>query len=58
MIKPEDAGLRRTPGANLINRATGEVVYTPPDGEPRIRAAARESRAIHQQRARTGSTRW
>ena len=37
MIKPEDAGLRRTPGANLKNRATGEVVYTPPDGEPRIR---------------------
>lgn len=38
MIKPEDAGLRRTPGANLKNRATGEVVYTPPDGEARIRA--------------------
>jgi Fic family protein len=37
MIKPEDAGIRRQPGANLINRATGEVVYTPPDGEPRIR---------------------
>ncbi len=37
MIKPEDAGIRRQPGANLINRATGEIVYTPPDGEPRIR---------------------
>ena len=37
MIKPEDAGIRRQPGANLINRATGEVVYTPPDGAPRIR---------------------
>jgi len=37
MIKPEDAGLRRTPGANLKNRTTGEIVYTPPDGEPRIR---------------------
>ena len=37
MIKPADAGIRRQPGANLINRATGEVVYTPPDGEPRIR---------------------
>src|SRR5688572_30357379 len=24
MIKPEDAGIRRQPGANLINRATGE----------------------------------
>jgi Fic family protein len=37
MIKPEDAGIRRQPGANLVNRATGEVVYTPPDGEARIR---------------------
>ncbi|HYR58001.1 MAG TPA: Fic/DOC family N-terminal domain-containing protein [Chthoniobacteraceae bacterium] len=37
MIKPEDRGLRRQPGANLINRATGEIVYTPPDGEARIR---------------------
>ena len=37
MIKPEDAGIRRQPGANLINRATAEVVYTPPDGEARIR---------------------
>ena len=37
MIKPEDAGIRRQPGANLINRATGEVVYTPPAGEARIR---------------------
>ena len=37
MIKPGDAGVRRQPGANLINRATGEIVYTPPDGEARIR---------------------
>ena len=37
MIKPEDAGIRSGPGANLSNRATGEIVYTPPDGEKRIR---------------------
>lgn len=37
MIKPADVGLRRQPGANLLNRATGEVVYTPPEGEPRLR---------------------
>ena len=37
MIKPEDAGIRNRPGANLSNRATGEIVYTPPDGEKRLR---------------------
>ena len=37
MIKPDDDGIRTRPGANLTNRATGEVVYTPPDGEARIR---------------------
>ena len=38
MIKADVPGIRAHPGADLKNRATGEVVYTPPDGAPRIRA--------------------
>jgi Fic family protein len=30
-------GVRRVPGTALRNRATGEAVYTPPDGEDRLR---------------------
>jgi Fic family protein len=37
-IKADRPGIRTEPGANLVNRASGEVVYTPPDGEKRIRA--------------------
>lgn len=37
MIKADVPGIRAHPGADLKNRATGEVVYTPPDGAPRIR---------------------
>ena len=36
MIKTDVPGVRGHPGAQLINRATGEVVYTPPDGAARI----------------------
>ncbi len=32
-IEPNKAGIRKIPGANLVNDATGEVVYTPPSGE-------------------------
>lgn len=38
MIKEDVPGIRAHPGAELVNRATGEIVYTPPDGAPRIRA--------------------
>jgi len=32
-----DSGIRRTPGAALLNDRTGEVVYVPPSGEALIR---------------------
>ena len=38
MIKADVPGIRAHPGANLLNRTTGEVVYTPPDGAKRIHA--------------------
>lgn len=38
MIKTDIDGVRPNPGAQLINRANGEVVYTPPDGPERLRA--------------------
>ena len=31
--------IRRTPGTTLANSHTGEVIYTPPEGEARLRAA-------------------
>ncbi len=37
MIKADVHGVRPNAGAQLINRATGEVVYTPPDGAARLR---------------------
>lgn len=33
----KNAGIRTTPATYIGNRATGEVVYTPPEGERRIR---------------------
>lgn len=35
-IEPNKAGIRKIPGTNLVNDATGEVVYTPPSGEQLI----------------------
>ncbi len=32
-----DLDVRRTPGTALTNTYTGEVIYTPPEGEPRLR---------------------
>jgi Fic family protein len=32
-----DLDIRRTPGTTLTNSHTGEVIYTPPEGEPRLR---------------------
>jgi Fic family protein len=37
MIRETDARVRRMPGTKLANPATGKVVYTPPDGERRLR---------------------
>lgn len=37
MIKENDAGIRRQSGTQLINPVTKDVIYTPPEGEERIR---------------------
>ena len=36
-IKAADLDIRRTPGTQLINERTGEVIYTPPQGEASLR---------------------
>lgn len=36
-IKAVDLDVRRTPGTQLVNERTGEVVYTPPQGETLLR---------------------
>lgn len=36
-IKGVDMDVRRTPGTKLMNAATGAVIYTPPEGENRLR---------------------
>jgi Fic family protein len=36
-IKNVEMSVRRTPGTTLANHATGEVVYTPPEGEQHLR---------------------
>jgi Fic family protein len=37
MITGIDLDIRRTPGTTLANSHTGEVIYTPPEGEARLR---------------------
>ncbi len=36
-IKENQAGIRRTPGTTISNAVTGEIIYTPPEGEAIIR---------------------
>ena len=36
-LKGADMDIRRTPGTQLVNDHTGEVIYTPPEGESRLR---------------------
>src|SRR5688572_8649268 len=36
-LKGRDMDIRRVPGTALTNAATGEIVYTPPDGEDLLR---------------------
>ena len=36
-IRANQAGIRNTPGTQIVNAATGEVVFTPPEGEDIIR---------------------
>jgi Fic family protein len=37
VIKKVELGIRTLPGCQVVNQATGEPVYTPPEGEDRIR---------------------
>lgn len=37
LIKGVDMTVRRTPGTRLKNGATGDIIYTPPEGEERLR---------------------
>ena len=37
MIEPNQTGIRKTLGTNLVNSKTGEIIYTPPQAESEIR---------------------
>lgn len=37
IVKGTDMAVRKTPGTALINQKTGDVIYTPPEGEVRLR---------------------
>lgn len=37
IIKENQSGIRNTPGTKLTNPATGQIIYTPPEGEDIIR---------------------
>jgi len=37
ILKQNNAGIRNTPGTKIVNLAKAEVLYTPPEGESRIR---------------------
>jgi Fic family protein len=50
-IKAIDLDVRRVPGTQLTNAATGQIVYTPPEGEGRLRELlANWERFIHEER--------
>jgi Fic family protein len=49
-IKGVDMTVRKVPGTALTNAATGEVVYTPPEGEKRLRdLLANWEKFLHEQ---------
>lgn len=49
-IKAADLDIRRTPGTQLMNDRTGEVIYTPPEGEACLRdLLANWERFLHNQ---------
>lgn len=50
ILRENKAGIRKTPGARIANQATGEVIYTPPEGETQIRNKLGElEKYIHQE---------
>ncbi|MEO8484431.1 MAG: Fic family protein [Acidobacteriota bacterium] len=49
-IRGVDSGIRKVPGTALTNQATGKVIYTPPDGEARLRdLLANWERYLHEE---------
>lgn len=49
-IRGYDVDIRNTPGTALKNTATGEIIYTPPDGEQRLRdMLSNWERFLHEQ---------
>ncbi len=49
-IRNVDIDIRKTPGTALANQATGEVIYTPPEGESKLRDLMQNwERFIHEQ---------
>ncbi len=49
-IKGMDMAVRRVPGTKIVNSATGDVIYTPPDGEDRLRnLLANWERFLHEE---------
>jgi Fic family protein len=51
-IKGVEMRVRKVPGTALANQATGEVVYTPPEGEARLRdLLANWERFLHEEKA-------
>jgi Fic family protein len=51
-IKGVEMSVRRVPGTALANHATGEVIYTPPEGEAHIRdLLANWERFLHEEEA-------
>ncbi len=50
-IKGTEIEIRRTPGTALKNDKTGQIIYTPPEGEPLLRdMLSNWERYIHEQR--------
>ncbi len=49
-IKAAEMGVRSVPGTQLANAATGQIIYTPPEGEARLRdMLANWERFLHEQ---------
>lgn len=50
IIQRNDAGIRRVPGTRLMHPASGQVIYTPPEGESLIRdLLANLERYLHEE---------
>ena len=37
VLEPDKTGIRKIPGTRIQNQTTGEILFTPPEGEPLIR---------------------